>query len=61
MSEEFDYVMVESGQAPTLENNLMPNIVHLTEDEAVHVNDQLKWLNSTQIYLKLETESQDGN
>jgi len=57
MSEELDYVMVESGQAPTLENNLMPNIVHLTEDEATHVNDQLKWLNSTQVYLRLEKDS----
>ena len=57
MSEELDYVMVESGQAPTLENNLMPNIVHLTEDEATHVNDQLKWLNSTQIYMRLEKDS----
>lgn len=57
MSEELDYVMVESGQAPTLENNLMPNIVHLTEDEATHVNQQLKWLNSTQIYLRLEKDS----
>lgn len=49
--------MVESGQAPTLENNLMPNIVHLTEDEASHVNEQLKWLNSTQIYMRLEKDS----
>tara|TARA_B100000519_G_C14032753_1_gene338860 strand:- start:162 stop:344 length:183 start_codon:yes stop_codon:yes gene_type:complete len=57
MSEELDYVMVESGQAPTLENNLMPNIVHLTEDEASHVNEQLKWLNSTQIYMRLEKDS----
>jgi len=57
MSEELDYVMVESGQAPTLENNLMPNIVHLTEDEATHVNEQLKWLNSTQIYMRLEKDS----
>jgi hypothetical protein len=57
MSEELDYVMVESGQAPTLENNLMPNIVHLTEDEATHVNDQLKWLNSTQVYMRLEKDS----
>ena len=57
MSEESDYVMVESGQAPTLENNLMPNIVHLTEDEASHVNEQLKWLNSTQIYMRLEKDS----
>ena len=57
MSEELDYVMVESGQAPTLENNLMPNIVHLTEDEAIHTNEQLKWLNSTQIYLRLEKDS----
>ena len=57
MSEELDYVMVESGQAPTLENNLMPNIVHLTEDEAIHTNKQLKWLNSTQIYLRLEKDS----
>ena len=57
MSEELDYVMVESGQAPTLENNLMPNIVHLTEDEATHVNQQLKWLISTQIYLRLEKDS----
>ena len=57
MSEESDYVMVESGQAPTLENNLMPNIVHLTEDEATHVNDQLKWLNSTQVYMRLEKDS----
>lgn len=57
MSEELDYVMVESGQAPTLENNLMPNIVHLTEDEATHVNDQLKWINSTQVYMRLEKDS----
>ena len=57
MSEELDYVMVERGQAPTLENNLMPNIVHLTEDEASHVNEQLKWLNSTQIYMRLEKDS----
>ncbi len=60
MDEEFEYVMVESGQAPTLENNIMPNLVHLTEDEATHTNDQLKWLNSTQIYLKLEKEIVDG-
>ena len=60
MNEEFDYVMVESGQAPILENNLMPNLVHLTEEESVHINQQLKWINSTQIYLKLETATEDG-
>ena len=59
MNQELEYVMVESGQAPILANNLMPNIVHLTEDEASHVNEQLKWLNSTQIYMRLEKDSDD--
>ena len=59
MPEELEYVMVESGKAPTLENNIMPNIVHLTEGEADHVNKQLQYLNSTQHYLRLEKESQD--
>ena len=60
MSEEFDYVMVESGQAPILENNIMPNIVRLTKDEAIHVNEQLQWINSTQIYCELENPSCSG-
>jgi len=51
---EFEYVMVESGKSPILENNLMPNIVHLTEEEAEHTNEQLRWINSTQLYFKLE-------
>ena len=59
MNEELEYVMVESGQAPILANNLMPNIVHLTEDEADHVNQELSQLNSTQVYLRLEKDSDD--
>ncbi len=51
--------MVESGQAPILANNLMPNIVHLTKDEADHVNQELSRLNSTQVYLRLEKDSDD--
>ncbi len=57
MSNESEYVMVESGKAPTLENNTMPNIVHLTEDEANHVNQQLLQLNSNQVYMRLEKDS----
>ena len=53
MSEEIEYVMVESGTAPTLENNLMPNIVLLTDGEAQHTNEQLESFNSTQRYFPL--------
>ena len=60
MSQELEYVMVESGQAPTLENNLLPNIILLTTGEANYTNSQLQQLNCTQVYLKLETESEDG-
>ena len=60
MSNELEYVMVESGKAPTLENNIMPNIVHLTEDEANHVNQELTQLNSTQVYMQLEKDSNDA-
>ena len=60
MSNESEYVMVESGKAPTLENNTMPNIVHLTEDEANHVNQELAQFNSNQVYMQLEKDSNDA-
>ena len=59
MTEEFEYVMVESGQSPTLENNLLPNLVHLTTGEASYTNHQLKELGQTQVYLKLETDDKE--
>ena len=57
MTEEFEYVMVESGQAPTLENNLLPTPIHLTEGEAGHTNEQLAYFDGcNQIYMKLEKD-----
>tara|TARA_Y100000310_G_C20538542_1_gene742080 strand:+ start:746 stop:934 length:189 start_codon:yes stop_codon:yes gene_type:complete len=58
MAEEFEYVMVESGQAPTLENNLLPTAIHLSEGEAEHTNEQLACFDGcNQIYMKLEKQS----
>ena len=59
MIEEFEYIMVESGQAPTLENNLLPNTVVLTTGEANFTNQELQSFGSTHIYLKLEKDSPD--
>lgn len=56
MTEEFEYIMVESGQAPILENNLLPTPIHLTHGEAEHTNEQLSALDSSQIYMKLEKD-----
>ncbi len=59
MTKEFDYVLVESGDAPTKENNLMPNVVRLTEGEASFTNEELVSFNSTQKYVKLEESNDD--
>lgn len=58
MAEEFEYIMVESGSAPILENNLLPQPVSLTTGEANYTNEQLGLLNQPQEYIKLEKESQ---
>ena len=57
MAEEFEYIMVESGNAPILENNLLPTPIHLTEAEAEHTNEQLACFDGCQqIYVKLEKD-----
>jgi len=56
--QEFEYVMVESGQAPTLENNLLPTSISLTSGEAHFTNQELESFNSTQRYIKLENVSE---
>jgi len=57
MREEFKYVLIEEGSDPVEDNNILPNIVLLTEGEAGFTNEELKAFNSTQIYVKLEEDS----
>ena len=57
--QEFEYVLVESGCSPTVENNLLENPVLLSTGEANYTNDFLLDTNSTQIYLKLEDVGTD--
>ena len=52
--QEFEYVMGESGCAPTLENNILPSPILLTTGEAHFTNEELQSFNSTQIYVRLE-------
>ena len=59
MAEEFEYVMVESGYSPTLENNLLANIVLLTTGEAQYTNTQLQHFDSTERYLRVIANGQE--
>jgi len=53
MVKEFKYILVEEGDEPIEANNIMPNIVVLTEGEAGFTNEELASFNSTQKYVKL--------
>ena len=53
MNEESEYIMIESGKAPIIENNLMPHIVLLSEGEVEYTNKELQSFGSTQLYVKL--------
>ena len=52
----YPYVMVESGQAGTLENSLLPQPIYLTTGEADFTNEQLVELDCSQTHVKLEDD-----
>lgn len=54
IDEEFEYVLVVSGNAPRAENNLFLDVVMLSSGEAEFINEQMRTFNSREVYLKLE-------
>lgn len=52
--QEFQYVFVESGCSPTIENNLLASPVAMSTGEANFVNEFLESINSNQRYIIIE-------
>lgn len=54
MSEGFFYVLIESGNSPTILNNQLPSPIEMTEGEAEHANAFIQANDQTQRYIILE-------
>ena len=59
MNKEHLYVLVESGNSPTIPNNQLPSPIEMTEGEAEHANAFIESNDQTQRYMVLEDSPQN--
>ena len=52
----FEYVFIENGRLPTIENNLLASPVNMSTGEANFVNGFLELSNSNQRYIIIQED-----